>query len=107
MFVCCSFVCVYVCLPLTLLKTIHLKQSLNSQSKNFYCFLVSLYCICYQWFDGWGRNKEACHELLAKKGTLMLCLSFIIKAVYITNKIECFSFKSGHAMQVAKLIRED
>ena len=37
----------------------------------------------------------------------MLCLSFIIKAVYITNKIEYFSFKSGHAMRVAKLIRED
>ena len=37
----------------------------------------------------------------------MLYLSFIIKAVYITNKIECFSFKSGHAMRVAKLIRED
>ena len=27
--------------------------------------------------------------------------------LYITNKTEHFSFKSGHAMQVAKLIKED
>ena len=26
---------------------------------------------------------------------------------YITNKTEHFSFKSGHAMEVAKLIKED
>ena len=25
----------------------------------------------------------------------------------ITNKTECFSFKSGHAMRVVKLIKED
>ena len=27
--------------------------------------------------------------------------------LYITNKMELFSFKSGHAMQVVKLIKED
>ena len=27
--------------------------------------------------------------------------------LYITNKTERFSFKSGHALQVAKLIKED
>ena len=27
--------------------------------------------------------------------------------LYITNKMECLSFKSGRAMQVAKLIKKD
>ena len=41
----------------------------------------------------------------------MVYLPFkMVKAVnqlYITNKTECFSFKSGRAMQVANLIKED
>ena len=30
-----------------------------------------------------------------------------LNQLYITNKMEHFSFKSGRAMQVAKLIKED
>ena len=31
----------------------------------------------------------------------------MVNALYITNKTEHFSFKSGRALQVAKLIKED
>ena len=40
----------------------------------------------------------------------MLAVHFIVKAtnqLYITNKMEHFNFKSGRAMWVAKLIKED
>ena len=40
----------------------------------------------------------------------MLAVHFTVKAfnqLYITNKMEHFSFKSGRAVQVAKLIKED
>ena len=38
----------------------------------------------------------------------MVYLSFIaFKQLYITNKTERFSFKSGRVLQVAKLIKED
>ena len=38
----------------------------------------------------------------------MLYLLFVeFNQLYITNKTEPFSCKSGHAMRVAKLIKED
>ena len=40
----------------------------------------------------------------------MLAIYFTVKAVnqlYITNKMEHFSFKSGRAMRVAKLIKDN
>ena len=41
----------------------------------------------------------------------MLAVHFAVKLfnrLYITNKMEeCFSFKSGHAMWVTELIKED
>ena len=37
----------------------------------------------------------------------MLAVYFTVKAMYITNKIDCFSFNSGHAVRVAELIKED
>ena len=43
---------------------------------------------------------------------VMLYLPFItwqkpFNQLYITNKMECFSFNSGHVMRVVKLIKED
>ena len=54
---------------------------------------------------GLGLSNEACCELLPKKSKVMLCYLFI--QLYITNKTEHFSFKSEHAMWVAKLVKED
>ena len=50
--------------------------------------------------------------LLPKKSKVMLYLPFITRSMlfnqlFITNKTECFSFKSGRAVRVAKLIKED
>ena len=58
--------------------------------------------------DGRGLSNEARHELLPRKSKVMLYLPFIsqFNQLYITNKTECFSFKSGHAMWVAKLIKD-
>ena len=33
--------------------------------------------------------------------------SFHSKKLYITNKMECFSFKSERAMRVAEVLKED
>ena len=56
-------------------------------------------------------SNEARHELLPKKSKITLySRSFIIKAVLpvvYTNKMESFSFKSGHAVWVAELTKED
>ena len=58
-----------------------------------------------------GLSDEAHHELLPKKIKVMLYLLFIRRQklfnyLYITNKMERFSFKSGRAMWVAKLIKQ-
>ena len=47
-----------------------------------------------------GVSNEACHELLPKKSKVMLYLPFIsqykpFNYLYITDKTERFSFKSG------------
>ena len=62
--------------------------------------------------DGWGLSNKACRELLPKKSKVTLYFPFILQykpfnQLYITNKTERFSFKSGHAVQVAKLIKQD
>ena len=45
------------------------------------------------------------------QGNVVFAIHFTVKAVYpavhYTNKMKCFSFKSGHALRVAKLIKED
>ena len=57
--------------------------------------------------DGWGFSNEVHRELLPKKSKVMLYFPFTVKAMYITNKMEQFSFKSGRGMWVVKLIKED
>ena len=53
--------CVYVSTP-GLLKTIHVKRSMNNQSNKSYCFSVSLIDT-----DGRGLSNEARRKLLPKK----------------------------------------
>ena len=46
----------------------------------------------------------------SKKSKVMVYLPFIkryLTQLHITNKTERFSFQSGHAMRVVKLIKED
>ena len=62
--------------------------------------------------DRRNLNNEVHHELLPKKSKVMPCQPFILQEktfnqLYITNKTERFSFQSGHAMRVMKLIKED
>ena len=45
----CVCVCVRVCPPPGLLKTIHVKGSLNNQPNKSYCLSVSLYGTCYRY----------------------------------------------------------
>ena len=50
--------------------------------------------------------------LLPKNSKVMMYLPFITRykpfnQLYITNKTELFSFKSGRAVRVTKLIKED
>ena len=45
-----------------------------------------------------------------RRGDAVFVIHFTVKAfnqLYITNKTECFSFKSGCAVWVAKLVEED
>ena len=62
--------------------------------------------------DGGGLNNKARRELLLKKSKVMLYLPFILQSnspfsqLYITNKMEHFSFKSGRAVWVSKLIKK-
>ena len=37
----------------------------------------------------------------------IFAVHFTVRQLYIANMTDCFSFKSGRAMQVAKLINED
>ena len=52
--------------------------------------------------DGWDLSNETCRVLLPKKSKVMP-----FNQLYITNKTERFSFISGRAMRVSKLIEED
>ena len=52
--------------------------------------------------DGRGLSNKVRHELLLKKGNAVLAVHFTVTVkadqLYITNKTECFSFKSGCAV---------
>ena len=37
----------------------------------------------------------------------VFAILFIAKALYLTNKMDHFSFKSGHAMRIVKLTKID
>ena len=55
-------------------------------------------------------NKAHSEFLLREQGNIVFIIikwSKMFNQLYITNKTERFSFKSGHAMRVAKLIKED
>ena len=59
-----------------------------------------------------GLSYKAHRVLLPEKSKVMLYLPFITRLkpfnqLYITNKTELFSFKSGRAVRVAKLTKED
>ena len=56
--------------------------------------------------DGWGLNNEVRRKLLANKSKVMLYLPLKpFNQLYITNKMEHFSFKSGCVVRVGKFIR--
>ena len=55
--------------------------------------------------DGRGRSNEA-HRQLLPKNKVTLYLLFIIHGKS-TNKMQRFSFKSGRAVRVAKLTKQD
>ena len=57
--------------------------------------------------DGRGLSNEARHELQDAVFVVHFTVKGIYSQLYITNKTECFSFKSGHAVRVVKLIKED
>ena len=56
-----------------------------------------------------GLSNEVCRELLLKNSKVMLYLPFIslFNQLYFTNKTGRFSFISGRAVQVLKLIKEE
>ena len=57
--------------------------------------------------DGYGLCNEAHREFLPKKSKVF-AIYFTVKSfnqLYISNKTERFSYKSGRAMQVVKLKR--
>ena len=65
-----------------LLKTIHMKLSLNNQSIKPYCFLVSLYGTCFRYYDGQGLSMEAHRELLQKEqGNAVFAVHYMVKTV--------------------------
>ena len=41
------------------------------------------------------------------QGNAIFAVQYTVNQLYITNKTERFSFISGHAVRVAKLIKED
>ena len=61
--------------------------------------------------DGRDLSNEACCELRTFKeeqGNAVFAVLFtVFNQLYITNKTERFSFKSGRAVQFVKLIKED
>ena len=62
-------VCACVSAP-RLLKTIHVKRSLNNQSNKSYCFSITL---AIDITDGRGLSNEARRELLPNKNKVMQC----------------------------------
>ena len=62
-------VCLYVATP-SVLKTIHVKWSLNNQSNKSYCFSMTL---AIDITDGRGLSNEARRELLSNKNKVMQC----------------------------------
>ena len=58
--------------------------------------------------DGHDLSNEAHHELQPKKSKVTFISQYkAFNQLYIINKMERFSFKSGRAMRVMKLIKED
>ena len=58
--------------------------------------------------DGHGLSNEVHHELLPKNTKVMQFHSKRhFNSCTILTKTECFRYKSGHAMWVAKLLKED
>ena len=60
-------------------------------------------------FDARGLSNEARCKLLPKKSNIFT-FHYMVKAVnqlYVTNKTERLSFKSGRTMWVVKLIKQD
>ena len=57
--------------------------------------------------NGHGQSNETRHEFLPKKTKVMLYWPFIkaLYQLYSTNKMEHFSFKSGHAIRVYQRAR--
>ena len=61
--------------------------------------------------DGHGHSNETHREFLLNKSMVMLYLPFIshymaFNQLYIDSELQFF-FRSGHAMQVVKLMKED
>ena len=112
-FICKVCVCLCMCVcPLPRLHiTIHVKRSPNNQSNKSYTFQFLIMTLAVDITDGCGLSNKVCCESLPKKSKVMLYLPFITQykafiQLYIT-KTEHFSFKSGCAMRVVKLIKED
>ena len=63
--------------------------------------------------DGWGLSNEMRCKLLANKSKVcnaVFAIYFTLKLfnqLYITNKMEHFSFKSERVMRVGKFIKEN
>ena len=60
--------------------------------------------------DGWGLSNEAHRELLPKKRLYFPSFhseSHLTSCTLLHNKTERFSFKSRHAMQAVKPIKEN
>ena len=47
------------------------------------------------------------HVMCYFQGNAVFAVQYTVNQLYITNKTERFSFNSGRAMRVAKLIKED
>ena len=57
-----------------------------------------------------GRMLASLVTVEEELGGAVFVIHFIAKPfnqLYITNKTECFSFKSGHAVHVARLTKTD
>ena len=59
--------------------------------------------------NGCSLSNKAHHELLLKQqGNSVLAVHFAVRnQLYITNKTEYFSFRTGHDVRVSKFIKED
>ena len=69
----CVFMCVCVCVSTPkLLKTIHMKWSLNNQLNKFYCFPVLYMTNGIDIANGRGLSNEVHRELLPNKTKITL-----------------------------------